>query len=310
MLSLGIDSSNYRSSAAVIDKDNNYISERKLLYVALGERGLRQSDAVFAHTKQLPGIISSVLDNTDCTDINCIGVSDRPRRLNDSYMPCFLTGVGYAEVLSSALGVPLYRFSHQEGHIAAALLSAGRLDLIDKSFIAFHISGGTTEALLVSPAEVGFKTEIVARTLDLNIGQVIDRAGVMLGLTFPCGEELEKLALKGVSPRKARPCLKGCDCALSGVENICKTMLLEGESPENIAAFTLEFAAETLCGMTLRLKEKYKDLPFVYSGGVMADKIIKDRLCHVTEADFASLELSGDNAVGIALLAKLSQENN
>ena len=308
MLSLGIDSSNYRSSAAVIDENLQFISNRKLLPVALGERGLRQSDAVFVHTKQLPPIVKDVLSQVEAGDIKCIGVSDRPRRVEDSYMPCFLTGLGLAEVLSSALKVPLFKFSHQEGHIAAALLSANRLDLLNQKFIAFHVSGGTTEALLVSPAEIGFKTEIIAKTLDLHLGQVIDRVGVKLGLSFPSGEELEKLAIVGRVSKKIKPCIKGCDCALSGVENICDQMIAAGENKEDIAAFTLMFAAETLCQMTIKIKEKYEDLPIVYSGGVMADNIIKNKLKTVTNADFASVELSGDNAVGIALLAKISLE--
>ena len=307
MITFGIDSSNYRSSAAAFLGDG-YISKRKLLPVPLGEKGLRQSDAVFAHTKQLPEILNSVLSQVDVSDIKAIGVSNKPRRLEDSYMPCFLTGVGIAEVLSKALLVPLYKFSHQEGHIAAALYSADRMDLIDSSFIAFHVSGGTTEALLVSPADIGFKTEIIAKTLDLNLGQVIDRAGVMLGLSFPAGEELEKMAQKGVYKPALKPCIKGCDCALSGVENTCQKLLKLGESPENIAAFVLNFAAETLCQMTVNIKNKYGDLPIIYSGGVMADEIIKNKIKSVVEADFASTELSGDNAVGIALLTKLQME--
>ena len=308
MTTIGIDSSNYRSSAGYIDDKFQYVSNRKLLPVASGERGLRQSDAVFAHTKQLPGIVKELIEIIDIKKVAAIGVSSRPRRLEESYMPCFLTGVGLAEVMGSALGIPVLKFSHQEGHIAAALLSADRLDLLNKQFIAFHVSGGTTEALLVSPADVGFKTEIIAKTLDLHLGQVIDRIGVKLGLEFPCGEELEKLALNGKSPKKIKPCLKGFDCALSGAENIAEKMISGGESKENIASFAIEFAAKTLCEMTVGIKEKFSELPIVYSGGVMANNFIKNELKKITDADFASIELSGDNAVGIALLAKICLE--
>lgn len=308
MATIGIDSSNYRSSAAFIDDSFNYLSKRKLLPVANGERGLRQSDAVFAHTKQLPGIVKELLCEIDGASVKAIGVSDRPRRLNESYMPCFLTGVGLAEVLGAALDVPVFKFSHQEGHIAAALLSANRLDLLKSRFIAFHVSGGTTEALLVSPADVGFKTEIIAKTLDLHLGQVIDRVGVKLGLDFPCGEELEKLAINGKNPISSKPCIKGLDCALSGAENIAEKLIKSGETSENIAAFAIDFAAKTLCQMTTRVKNRFGDIPIVYSGGVMANKYIKNELEKITPADFASIELSGDNAVGIALLTKLSLE--
>lgn len=310
MSAFGIDSSNYRSSAAVYHPDSTYCSNRKLLPVALGEKGLRQSDAVFAHTKQLPEMVSRTLAKTDISALRAIGVSDRPRRLEDSYMPCFLVGVGLAETLSSALKLPLYRFSHQEGHIAAALLSADCLYLMREPFVAFHVSGGTTEALLVRPAARGFETEILAKTLDLNIGQVIDRAGVMLGLPFPSGEALEHLAAEGKPPKAIRPCLKGCDPALSGVENQCARFLQEGAKPADIAAFTLEYAAEVLVQMTVALRERHGELPFVYSGGVMANAMIKRRLSAFSHTFFASPELSGDNAVGIALLADLALEKD
>lgn len=308
MAAIGIDSSNYRSSAAYLDNEFHYVSNRKLLPVSSGERGLRQSDAVFAHTKQLPIIVKELIASVDVNKVKCVGVSSRPRRLEESYMPCFLTGVGLAEVLAATLNVPIFKFSHQEGHIAAALLSADRLDLLNKKFIAFHVSGGTTEVLLVSPAEIGFKVEIIAKTLDLHLGQVIDRVGVKLGLDFPCGEELEKLALKGKSPKKPKPCIKGLDCALSGIENIAEKMISSGESKENVASFAIEFASKTLCEMTIKIKEKFPDLPIVYSGGVMANNFIKSELKKITNANFASIELSGDNAVGIALLAKLCLE--
>jgi N6-L-threonylcarbamoyladenine synthase len=308
MATIGIDSSNYRSSAAYINDVFEYVSNRKLLPVPSGERGLRQSDAVFAHTKQLPTIVKELIEGIDIKTVKAIGVSDRPRRLQESYMPCFLTGVGLAEVLGAALNLPIFKFSHQEGHIAAALLSANRLDLLNKPFIAFHVSGGTTEALLVSPAEVGFKVEIIAKTLDLHLGQVIDRVGVKLGIDFPCGEELEILALKGKSPKNPKPCIKRFDCALSGAENIAEKMIASGESRENIAAFTIDFAAKTLCEMTLKIKENFPEYSIVYSGGVMANNYIKSELRKITDADFASIELSGDNAVGIALLANLCLE--
>ncbi len=308
MISLGIDSSNYRSSAAALYEDFKFLSQRKLLEVPLGDRGLRQSDAVFAHTRQLPLIVNSVLKSVDVSKIDSIGVSDKPRPISDSYMPCFLSGLALAEVLSSALGVPLFKFSHQEGHIAAALLSSGRMDLFKKRFIAFHVSGGTTEALLVTPSENGFNLKIVAETLDINIGQVIDRVGVMMGLEFPCGQELEKLAIGGKVICPVKTCIKGSNCALSGAENKCKSLLEQGNSKQDVSAYILDFVAKTLCDMTIQLKKTYGDLPFVYSGGVMANKYIKDKIKSVVDADFATAELSGDNAVGIALLAKLKME--
>ncbi|MBQ4155032.1 MAG: peptidase M22 [Clostridia bacterium] len=309
MIFFGIDSSNYRSSAAALFGDNSFINKRKLLFVENGKRGLRQSDAVFLHTKQLPLMVTEVMKEIEPLKIKCIGVSSKPRNALDSYMPCFLSGVSLASVLGAALKIPVFEFSHQEGHIAAALLSADRLDLFDKPFIAFHLSGGTTEAILVSPSnDGGFKTAIVGKTLDINAGQVIDRVGVMLGLDFPSGPALEQLAEKGSAKVGIRPCIKGCDCALSGAENICQKMLDDGDKYEDIAATAIEYVISTVCKMALAVSEKYNNLPFVFSGGVVANTNLKKRLSEIISANFASPELSGDNAVGTALLAKIKME--
>ena len=155
---LGIDTSNYTTSAALYDTESGEIFQSKMLLpVKPGEKGIRQSDAVFHHTAQLPQVISSLKEKCGgFTQICAIGVSTRPRSVEGSYMPCFTVGTGTAHVLSEILGVPLLKFSHQEGHIAAALFSSGRTDLLNGRFIAFHVSGGTTEALLVNGSGKGF----------------------------------------------------------------------------------------------------------------------------------------------------------
>lgn len=221
---LGIDTSNYTTSAAIYESHHNVLlQEKMLLPVKKGEKGIRQSDAVFHHTVQLPEIIDKLFKKTGKRDISAVGVSYAPRRLEGSYMPCFLTGISAATAVSRALSVPLYRFSHQEGHIAAALYSAGRLELLNEPFIAFHVSGGTTEAVLVNPDnEHIINAEIVASSSDLKAGQAIDRVGVMLSLGFPAGPELEKLSEKSNAVFKIKPSMKNTDCSLSGVENKCK----------------------------------------------------------------------------------------
>ena len=155
---LGIDTSNYTTSVSLIDAENMEICQSKIMLpVKSGEVGIRQSDAVFHHTKQLPIAISELLKkvNDNCYDIKAVGVSKSPRLVKGSYMPCFLVGEGFAESYSKLCGIDLYKTSHQTGHILAALFSADRLDLIrnKKSFIAFHISGGTTDCLLCKPSE-------------------------------------------------------------------------------------------------------------------------------------------------------------
>ena len=210
MLYLGIDTSNYTTSAALYNSQTGEMTQqKKLLPVREGQLGLRQSDAVFHHTAQLHTLFEELVRGVDTKQIAAVGVSSRPRPVSGSYMPCFTVGQNTAKILSAALKIPLCEFSHQEGHISAALYSAKKTELFNRDFLAFHVSGGTTEAVLAKGLGSGFELELVAQTLDLNAGQAIDRVGLMLGLKFPCGPQLEQLALKNTEKLSARPTIKG-----------------------------------------------------------------------------------------------------
>lgn len=301
---LGIDTSNYTTSAALFDSEaNTIIQSKKLLPVKAGELGLRQSDAVFAHVKQLGDMVQNVFDEYR-EEITAIGVSTRPRDIDGSYMPCFLVGEMAANCLGAALKAPILPFAHQQGHVAAALYSAGRLDLFLERFIAFHLSGGTTEALLVEPsAERIIRCTKIGGSMDLKAGQAVDRVGVMLGLPFPAGKCLEELALKSDRKFKIKPVMKGTECCLSGVENKCRKMLENGEKPEDIALFCLKSVEAALCGMTDATLSEYGKLPLVYAGGVMSNCIIRNTIENKYGGIFAKPEFSSDNAAGIAVLA-------
>ncbi len=250
-LFLGLDTSNYTTSAAVYDFRTNIVHQSKqLLPVKPGEKGLRQSDAVFHHTIQLPEILSKL----DISDISGIGVSVKPRNLEGSYMPCFLCGEGTARMLGQALHIPVYYTSHQIGHILAALYSAGQLSWIHKPFLAFHVSGGTTDCVLCQPdEELLLKITPVSSSLDLKAGQLVDRVGLMLGLQFPCGIALEKLALRSKKEFRYKPTMKGLDCCLSGLENQCKAAIENGVAPCDVAKSLLFAISVVLLEMTKRV---------------------------------------------------------
>lgn len=302
MYTLGIDTSNYTTSVALYG-DDGVIQRKKLLPVRSGEVGLRQSDAVFHHTQQLYGLYGELLSGISPDEISAVGVSSRPRPVDGSYMPCFTVGLSAASMIAETLRVPLYCFSHQEGHIAAAIYSSKKPELFEQRFIAFHVSGGTTEAVLAAPEGDGFSLSLVAETLDLNAGQAVDRVGVMLGLDFPCGKELEKLALRYDGDVKARPTLKGCNCCLSGLENLCRKMYDNNSGKEKIAYFCLKYIEATLAKMAENLLAEYGDLPLLFAGGVMSNSIIRKSIQSRFGAFFAEPEFSADNAAGIALLA-------
>lgn len=303
---IGVDTSNYTTSVGIVDEDGAVLANLKqLLPVAEGERGLRQSDALFHHVKNLPELLDRAGEYLGGREIAAVGVSVSPRNRAGSYMPCFLAGEAAAHALCAASGAPLFRFSHQCGHIMAALLSAGRLDLLDApAFGAFHVSGGTTELLRVSFRENGFSAESCGGTKDLNAGQVIDRIGVALGLRFPCGPALEELALtyKGKVPRR-KPSLCGSHINLSGLENMALKLWQDtGDAPQT-AAFVFSYLAEALAGAVQHFLGEQGALPMVFAGGVMCNSFLRRRLSRFPDASFADPRLSADNAVGSAALA-------
>lgn len=223
-------------------------------------------------------------------------------------MPCFTVGYGAARSLAAVLGVPCHVFSHQDGHIAAALYSAGQLSLLKREFLAFHVSGGTTEAVLISPGESGdFSVRLAASSLDLKAGQAIDRVGGLLGLPFPAGPALERLALASHASFRIRPSMKGADCSLSGVQNQCEAMVRAGTPAEDVALYCLLSVGAALDAMAEALWKEYGRLPILFAGGVMSNSLLKEKLSVKYGAFFADPAFSADNAAGVAVLAALRE---
>ena len=302
---VGIDTSNYTTSAAVCDFDGNIVANLKIpLPVKEGERGLRQSDALFAHTKNMPELMERLSTALEGYNVVAIGCSERPRSVAGSYMPCFLSGVAAAKAMSAVSGAPLYTFSHQDGHIEAAYYSSGAD--IDGDFAAFHVSGGTTEILYVKRNGDGFSVELVGGTKDLNAGQCIDRTGVMMGLKFPCGAEMDRLANENAEkPKGIKISTDGTWCNLSGAENLTKDLYDRTGDKKLVSAFAFEYIARTLYKLTDALREKYPDIPIIYAGGVMSSAYITERLSYKRKnVYFAKPAFSADNAAGIALLCR------
>lgn len=306
MLFCGIDTSNYTTSAALCDVNGNVIANLKRpLPVKDGERGLRQSDAVFAHVKNLPDIMRELSALVGGRRICAVGVSAQPRDNADSYMPCFLTGVAAAEAFCAGCSAPLYRLSHQQGHIMAAYHTSGASANVKDEFLAFHISGGTTEMLKVKVSDTDLCISLVGGTADLNAGQAVDRIGVSLGFGFPCGSAMEKAAGAYIGKiTRIKTSVKGLSCNLSGLENNAQKLIHDGESTEAVCAYVFDFLSDTFLGLARNAREQYGKLPIVWAGGVMSNKIIQNRLSELGNCYFTQPQYSADNAVGTALLAR------
>ena len=304
---IGIDTSNYTTSFAIASRDGEILANLKApLPVKEGERGLRQSDAVFSHVRNIPELMERAKPFLENTRILAVGVSVRPRDAEESYMPCFLAGRAAASAISATSHTPLYSFSHQNGHIMAAAYSSGKAEeLLSAPFGAFHVSGGTTEMLYVTPREEDFDITLVGETADINAGQLIDRVGVYLGLKFPCGAEMEMLARENKKKiPKPRVHVKDFTCNLSGVENLAKKIYDDTGDKSLVSAYVLDTVGETLREMTEKLLSRYPDLPLLYAGGVMSNKLLQEKLGKLFLSYFSEPQFSADNAAGIALLTR------
>ena len=301
MHTIGIDTSNYTTSIAYFDGTTG-VNCSELLPVKQGELGLRQSDAVFAHIKSLPELAGRLFSHVQKDEIQAIGVSTRPRAVEGSYMPCFMVGYSHAKLLSEALQVPLVEVSHQQGHVAASLWSAGRLDLMDVPHLAWHLSGGTTELLLVEPDGKNVRCTRIGGTTDISAGQLIDRTGVMLDLPFPAGKHLDALSRTGVMTEVFKVKCPGMEFSLSGVQNKVQQFHEKYRNAAETAAYALRCVSYAVYAATKNALKEYPGLPVVFSGGVASNSMLRE-IVQGLNPIFAEPRYSTDNAMGVAVLA-------
>ena len=296
---LGIDTSCYTTSAALTENGEIISDERIILDVKQGERGLRQSDAVFMHMKNLPILINRIKDKLKY--VQAVSVSETPRRAEGTYMPVFAAGTAFAEVIADSLGVPLFKTTHQEGHIAAAVLT-GNIDDTGK-FISVHLSGGTSEILLCEKDERGYASGIVGKTLDLPAGQLTDRTGVLCGLKFPCGKEMQEKAVK--TDIKLPVTVKNTDFCFSGAETAAKRMVESGAPKEEIFCAVFMCIAKTLGKALANTVKSCGTDKIVLCGGVASNIYVREYLKEKFEhIHFAEAKFSADNAAGTAYICE------
>ena len=301
MITIGIDTSNYTTSIAYFDGVGGENCSR-LLPVKQGALGLRQSDAVFAHIKSLPELSGRLFSHVQADEITAVGVSTRPRAVDGSYMPCFMVGYTHAKMLAEAYNVPLVEVSHQQGHVAACLWSAGRLDLMDIPHLSWHLSGGTTELLLVEPEGKNIRCTRIGGTTDISAGQLIDRTGQLLQLPFPSGKHLDKLSAESDYTDRFKVKCNGCEFSLSGVQNKVQ-QYFNGENAENTAAYALGSVSYAVFTATQNARKLYPGYPVVFSGGVASNSMLRRELASL-ESIFGEPRYSTDNAMGVAVLAR------
>ena len=303
---IGIDTSNYTTSIAFFDGVGGENCSR-LLPVKQGELGLRQSDAVFAHIKSLPELSGRLFSHVQKDSISAVGVSTRPRAVEGSYMPCFMVGYSHAKMLSDALGVPMVEVSHQQGHVAASLWSAGCMELMDEPHLAWHLSGGTTELLLVEPEGINVKCSKIGGTTDISAGQLIDRTGQLLELPFPSGKHLDALSKEASVKEVFKVKCSNMEFSLSGVQNKVQQFHSAHNEPAETAAYALRCVAKAVYLASEQALKAYPGLRIVFSGGVASNSMLREVIAPLNPV-FSQPQYSTDNAMGVAVLAYRAME--
>jgi N6-L-threonylcarbamoyladenine synthase len=313
---LGIDTSNYRTSLCLAEEDGRIVAEAKrLLKVKEGKRGLQQSEAVFQHVMNLPEL-SEQMKWTE-HEIEAICVSEKPRPVDQSYMPVFKVGEGLAKSLATYLRVPLHLTTHQEGHIAAGEYTAKKRP-DEERFLAVHLSGGTSELLLCDRHAAGYAIQKLGGTIDLHAGQLVDRIGVALGLSFPAGPLLEELAKEATGEFRISSAVDGLSFSFSGPEaSLLRTIQESRISPAEIARATEQCIANTLEKSLRHAVEQGLPKEILIVGGVAANQYMRERLLRRLEHPAVGAKLyfcdpvySGDNAYGVAMLGWMQQKAN
>lgn len=306
-LFLGIDTSCYTTSVAAFC-DEQIFHTKKMLEVKSGECGLRQSEGFFQHVKNLPSIFDEVKEKIDFNkyDDITVSVSARPRSVEGSYMPVFLAGQSFARVIANVLGAKYVETSHQDGHIMAAIYSCNEHDLLDKPFLTYHLSGGTTELLLVEKNGSWFDCQMVGGTKDLPAGQFVDRIGVKMGMDFPCGKHVDELAVayKGSKPR-VKTCVNDGYINFSGEETRYSRLLDDGFDKEEVAYCVMKCIAESVQQSVTFAKEKYNIEDVLMVGGVSSSAFLRKEFSDIPGVFFAEPQLSVDNAVGVCMMGTL-----
>ena len=301
---LGIDTSCYTTSVACFGGSGVLYDGRIVLPVRQGERGLRQSEGVFLHTRQLPPLVEGAFAAVSPSSIAAVACSRAPVDRADSYMPVFLTGLGVARALAASLGVPLHLLDHQSGHIRAALI--GNEKLAQAPFYAVHLSGGTTDLLSVERKAPGvFAIEPLGCSEDLHAGQLVDRVGVCLGCGFPSGKEMEALARQATKRDLRIPAsVRDLSCSLSGAETAAGRALSQGRTAAEVAYGVYDLLARTLTRLLTNAVRQHGERPVLLCGGVASSQLLRELLHERCELPlfFGESRFSSDNAVGVAAL--------
>ena len=311
MYILGIESSCDETSAAVVSMDNG---ERRILSNIVASQiethrlygGVVPEIASRAHIEAISNVTRGALEaaGVSMSDIGCIAVTSHPGLIG-----ALLVGVNFAKSLAFSYGIPLVPVNHVKAHVAAAYLEYPQLE---PPFTALVVSGGHTSIYSVTDYTT---FDEIGATRDDAAGEAFDKIGRVIGMPYPGGAAMDKLAYEG-DPKAFKlpsPAMQGdtLDFSFSGLKtaalNVINSERQKGSEPDH-ADLTASYTATIVDALTKKMSlaiDKTQTQRLVLAGGVAANSHIRralDELCVKKGVDFCrpSLSLCSDNAAMVA----------
>jgi N6-L-threonylcarbamoyladenine synthase len=307
MYTLGIETSCDETAAAVLHDEREIFSNIVYSQIKLHQPygGVVPEVASRDHLKKLPLVVQQSLDQAAVAldQIDAIGVTYGP-----GLMGCLLVGLSYAKALAFGLNRPLVGVNHLEGHIFAHYLEHPEAP---PPFIALIVSGGHTSLVYV---ESYGRYETLGQTRDDAAGETFDKVGKLLGLPYPAGPAIDRLAQQG-DPQAVplpRPMLdsEDYDFSFSGLKTALAIYLRTHPNlaPADLAASLQEAVVDVLIEKALMAVRAKGAQRIVVVGGVAANSRLRERLFQESQRQgyaifFPSLALCTDNAAMIAAVA-------
>lgn len=316
---LGLETSCDETSVAIITSDDNrsFAIEKSLIASQAAKHaeygGVVPEVAARCHVDVILPLLEAAGVPRDGSGIEAIAVTAGP-----GLVPALRIGVEVAKTLAFVWQKPLVAVNHMEGHIASVFVERGQGlgDREGSSFFEFPavcllVSGGHTELLLMKNF---CEYELLGRTRDDAAGEAFDKVANLLGLPYPGGPQISRLALEG--KREAidfpRPMMdsKDFDFSFSGLKTAV-AVYLRGPTPSlpnppttsDICASFEQAVVDVLVGKTFRAVEKTNPKSIIVSGGVSANLLLREEMKNKLSplpVFFPSLEFTGDNAAMIA----------
>lgn len=269
--------------------------------------------------KREPELLSrfkNFIESIEKPELDAIAVTYGP-----GLEPALWIGINVAQVLSLAWKIPIVPINHMEGHIVASLLENETIKQMSFPSLALLISGGHTELVLIKD---WLSYKVIGRTRDDAVGEAFDKVARMLGLPYPGGPEISKLAEQArahneqLGEKLPRPMLDSdtYDFSFSGLKTAVLYMVknisnIDGKTKRKIAREFEDAAAEVLISKTMRAIEEYNIKTLIIGGGVSANKeirrIFKEEIHKREDVELLlpNKNLSTDNAIMIAAVGYL-----